>query len=166
MTLAKTLLQKVPEWRPAAHIREVLAISAEDSGWRLRISADRCDELAAALWDLTFERFGEHGVLTIEQLRSWAANAARTHGLPEPLTVLEVDAARGEALLRSADPTERDDALLYYEIVLSAQGRARVCRYRAGRDRGEREQTPFVLTHEALASLSAELTETAVTPSV
>lgn len=162
MSLAKTLLRKVPDWRPAAHTQEVLAVSADDSPWSARLTADRCDELASALWELNLEPIKQPLELSADQLRTWARKAAEAHGLLEPLALLELDQPRGEALVRSAQPTERDDAVLYYEILLSARGRVRVCRYRASRCSGDREQTPFVLSHEALARVSDELTEGAM----
>jgi hypothetical protein len=67
----------------------------------------------------------------------------------EPLRVLEVDVARGVALLRSDVPTRFDGKALYYELLLTRKDRttATLRRY-AGSDK--RESAPFVLTHDAI----------------
>ena len=75
----------------------------------------------------------------------------------EPLTVVEIDRAHGQAQLRSATPTERAGRLTYFEILLSKHGQVDVRRYQAGRT--EREQIVFVMTHENLARLAGHLTE-------
>jgi hypothetical protein len=69
-----------------------------------------------------------------------------------------VDAGRGEALLRSQQPTSRAEQLHYYEVLLQAAGKATVRRYQASHQLGEhRKQTAFALTHEALAKLAEDL---------
>ena len=95
-----------------------------------------------------------------EALRSWAERVAgRATGLLEPLRLVEVDGARDEALLRSEQPARRDEQLHYYEVVLRGRGEADVRRYQASHQPGSRrEQVPFALTHEAVATLASDLT--------
>ena len=83
--------------------------------------------------------------------------AARATGLMEPLRLIEVDADRETALLRSATPQRRGDDLFYYEVLLHGRG-ADVRRYQSSATGGTREQIAFPLTHEALAKLAADLT--------
>ena len=83
--------------------------------------------------------------------------AGRATGLMEPLRLIEVDAGRNVALLRSAAPQQRGDDLFYYEVLLQ-EGGAGVRRYQASTQGGARQQVAFPLTHEALAKLAADLT--------
>ena len=75
----------------------------------------------------------------------------------EAQEVHEVDVERNEALLRSDTPTQRGDALFYYEVLLHNRGTG-VRRYQASATGGARQQVAFPLTHEALAKLAADLT--------
>ncbi len=88
----------------------------------------------------------------------WAKGVAkRVTGLLEALWVLEIDAQRNEALLRSTEPSRRSAELFYYEVLLKGTQAANVCRYQASPGGGRREQVPFVLTHEALANFVRDL---------
>lgn len=156
MTLDDMLLPKLAEWRPAAG-RTKLTVSDERAGWAITLTADRCDELGCLLWELNLRRSRE--APPGATLQGWAEGAASSvTGLLEPLRVLEVDAARGEALLRSDEPTWRKEKLAYYEILLKGTQEAAVRRYQADEAGGKREQVAFALTHEALAKLAADLT--------
>ena len=160
MTLEKTLLQKVPEWRPTPHERATLFVAADEGPWSARLTADRCEELSAALWELRLDRAAAPLTLTPDQLENWAKAVVEKPGLVDPLAVVEIDRVRGRAQLRSSAPTERDGRLNYYEILLSKCGQADVRRYQAGRT--EREQIVFVMTHENLARLAGHLTESSL----
>jgi hypothetical protein len=157
MTLEKKLLQKVPEWRPTPHERAALTIAADDTPWTVRLTADRCEELGAALWELRLERLSAPLALTHDQLEAWAKAVAQIPGLMEPLAVVEIDKPHGRAQLRSATPTERDGRATYFEILLSRSGQVDVRRYQTGD--AERQQIVFVMTHENLARVAVQLTE-------
>jgi hypothetical protein len=76
----------------------------------------------------------------------------------EPLKVVEVDAVKGEALLRSSEPAQRGDKLFYYEVLLKGTHAAQVRRYQAlAEGIGRREQVAFALTQEALTKLVGDL---------
>jgi hypothetical protein len=96
-----------------------------------------------------------------EELHAWAARVAdRATGLLEPLRVLEVDQPLGRALLRSETPTVRDGKTFYYELWLERTNRtsANLRRYAGDRVGGEkREAVPFVLTHDAIVKLVADV---------
>jgi hypothetical protein len=157
MTLEKTLLQKVPDWRPTPRERATLTVAADDGVWSARLTADRCEELSAALWELRLDRLAESMALTPDQLDRWAQAVVLSPALLDPLAVVEIDRTNGRAQLRSATPTERAGHLTYFEILLSKHGQVDVRRYQAGRT--EREQIVFVMTHENLARLAGHLTE-------
>ena len=53
----------------------------------------------------------------------------RVTGLLEPLRLVEVDAPRQSALLRSEQPGQRGDERFYYEVLLDGDGGATVRRY-------------------------------------
>jgi hypothetical protein len=155
MTLEETVHQKVASWRPTAEGRQSLAVFHEPSGWRVRITADRQENLGCALSSLSLERSTSGGT---KGLRDWAERiSTRVTGLLEPLKLIELDAERNQALLRSSEPSRRNDETFYYEVVLKGDREALVRRYRAAVPGDRREQIAFTLTHEALAKLTADL---------
>jgi hypothetical protein len=157
MTLPDIFLHKLAEWRPGDG-RQTLSLPLEGSRWGLTLTADRHDELSSLVWELDLKRAGEP-VVAAEVLTSWAHRVAeRVTGLMEPLKVVEVDAERSEGLLRSDEPSQRADHVLYYEVVLKNSTGATVRRFRAPHASGKREQIAFALTHEAIAKLVADLT--------
>jgi hypothetical protein len=156
MTLDETVLQKLADWHPARGSRQTLAVPDEGSGWAVTLVVDQHDELSSALWEADIRRVAPRsGDVTLE---SWANTvASRVTGLLEPLRVLEIDAQRHEALLRSNQPSRRSDDLFYYEVLLKGTQAASVRRYQGNPGGGRREQVSFVLTHEALAKLLSDL---------
>ncbi|CAN5200758.1 hypothetical protein BH10PLA2_BH10PLA2_35770 [soil metagenome] len=156
MTLEKTLLRKVPEWRPTPGERATLVVSDESSPWSVRLTADRCEELGAALWELRLERIASPLALTHDQLTAWANRVVSGSALLDPLALIESDQVRRQAQIRSANPTERESAKLYYEILLAGTGQIDICRYQA--KGSERKQIAFALTHECLSRLASQLT--------
>lgn len=156
MTLANKLLQKLSNWKLAGNQRHDLTVADEGTGWTATVTAERCDELGCLVWELALQRPGLASAADSATLRTWADRvASRATGLLEPLKVIEVDAERLEAQLRSQEPTQREEQRYYYEVLLKAPGRATVRRYRSG---AHREQVAFALTHEALAKLTGDLT--------
>jgi hypothetical protein len=155
MILDETVLQKLAEWQPPAG-RQTLNVTTA-SGWFLTVTADRHDELGSLVWDLTLLR--RTPAAADKGLADWASRIAdRVTGLLEPLKIVEVDAERNEALLRSQEPARRGDKLCYYEVILKGTSSASVLRYQALPGNGKREQVTFALTNEALAKLVADLT--------
>lgn len=153
MTLDAVLLEKLAEWKPEAG-RQTLALPGEGGGWGVSLTADRTDPLGCLVWELAVNTSGPDG-----DLRAWADRiAGRVTGLLETLKVVEVDAGRNEAILRSDEPRARGDDRHYYEVLLQGTHAATVRRYRGQRTGGKREQVAFALTHEAIAKLVADLT--------
>jgi hypothetical protein len=158
MTLNETVLQKLADWRPPPEGRQTLLIAHEASGWALTVAADRHDDLGSALWELSLQRTKKLPEGSGKTLQSWAEHVAgNVTGLLEPLHVVEVDAQRNEAQLRSKQPTRRSADLYYYEVVLQGTQQATVRRYHAVEQKGRRDQVSFTLTHESVAKLVADL---------
>ena len=157
MTLEKALLQKVPEWRPVPHERASQVVTDPDGPWCARLTADRCEELGAALWEIRLERIGGPLSLSPEQLSDWAKRIVQAPALLEPLAVVEIDQARGNAQIRSATPTERNGCKQYFEFLLSRTGQVGIHRYQAGLN--SREESTFVITHETLGRLARQVAE-------
>ncbi|HMO36716.1 MAG TPA: hypothetical protein PKA06_11795 [Gemmatales bacterium] len=88
--------------------------------------------------------------------------AQRVTGLMEKLTVLEVDEARGEALLRSDVPAAQDTQRRYYELLLQRNGTATPHRYEGSTLQSARKAIPFSITREAMAKLISDLTHGSV----
>ncbi len=153
MTLTETLLPKLSEWRPAGGGRHTWSDTV--AGWAVHLAADKTDSLSCLVWELSLTRVSDAPAGLTNA--SWAAaTSKRVTGLMEPLKVHEVDVTRDEALLRSAAPARRGEALAYYEILLHGVTRAVVRRYAAGPIPG-REQVAFALTHEVLAKLVGDI---------
>lgn len=158
MTLDETLLQRLAEWRPLGEGKHTLTIPVEEAGWTVSLTADRCDELSSRLWELQVIRTSAP-VAGERDLSGWAHQVAqRVVGLREPLRVVEIDTGRGEALLRSAEPSQRGSLRSYYEVLLRGGREALVRRYQADDLDGKRSQIAFALTHEVLAEFVANLT--------
>ena len=157
MTLNETLLRKLSEWRPAGSGRHILATTHEASGWNASVSSERCDSMGCLVWEFAVNR---KSAATGSTLSGWAERAAqRVTSLADPLKVVEIDEGRGEAILRSEQPSQRGDRVLYYELHLRGTTSATVHRYQAKHAPGtHREQIAFALTHEALAKLAGDLT--------
>jgi hypothetical protein len=157
MTLNETVHQKVADWQPGSQGRQTLLIPDEGSGWQVRVTADRHDQLSSALWELNLQRTSQLAD-TSKTVETWATQVAdRVTGLLESLHVVEVDVHRNEALLRSTEPTRRGKELHYYEIILTGTERAAARRYRGFEQQGRREQILFALTHETLSKFAADL---------
>lgn len=157
MTLNETVTAKLAEWRPAASERSTLAIPDAGAGWTVAVSADRNDELGCMVWELSLRRAGAAAAGVT--LATWAERAAaHVTGLLEPLKLLEVDAQRQEAQLRSQKPSERGQALYYYEVLLKGTSEALLRRFQASHETGKpRTQVAFPMTHESLARVVADL---------
>jgi hypothetical protein len=157
MTLNDTVLQKVAEWQPTGNGRLPLLVPDAGSGWAVTVTADRNDDLGCLVWEMAWRRTGP--ATRGETLKGWADGVSRrVTGLLEPLKVLEVDDRRGEALLRSGEPTRKGPAVRYYEVLLKGTTEAVLRRYH-GSPQGDkrREQVAFPLTHEALAKVAGDL---------
>jgi hypothetical protein len=160
MSLDAALLEKLADWRPAG--RQLLEVSDPASGWVVAVTADANDLVGSKLWELQLRRTPA-AALDVAGLRAWGeAAAARVTGLLEPLRLIEADAPRAVALLRSETPSQRGGDRFYYEVLLHAAGTAEARRYESpGEGEPRRRQVAFSLTHEALAQFVADLTAAA-----
>ncbi len=158
MTLNETLLARLAEWRPGRG-RQTLNVPDSGAGWAVSLTADRADELGCLVWEMTLRRSEPLPGGDAAALRAWGDRiAGRARGLLEMLKVVEVDAERDEAILRSDVPAAKGEDRFYYEVNLKGAGAADVRRYRGSLvATGKREQVAFALTHEVLARLAADL---------
>ena len=153
MTLNELLLQKLAEWRFDT-ARQTLTVPHPESGQTAAVAADCADRVGCRVWELNLTR----PEAASADLKARAERvASRATGLMESLRLVEVDAGRDTALLRSAAPQKGGDELSYYEVLLHGRG-AGVRRYQAPAQGGARRQVAFPLTHEALAKLAGDLT--------
>ena len=153
MTLNDTLLQKLAEWR-FDNGRQTLSVVHPETGWRAEVVADCSDRIGCHLWELNLSR--PEAAPSADLITRAERLVSRATGLMEPLRLIEVDAGRETALLRSAAPQKRGDDLFYYEVLLQNHS-AGVRRYQSSTQGGTRQQLAFPLTHEALAKLAADL---------
>src|SRR6476619_5273278 len=126
MTIAEAFHQKLVDWQPASG-RQTFTTADEPGGWRVHLIVDRQETVGCLAWELSLRRTAASGL----NLAEWAARAARrVTGLREPLQVLEIDAVRGEALLRSREPEKADGKVRYYELIIRKGEEAVLRRYR------------------------------------
>jgi hypothetical protein len=157
MSLDGLVLEKLAKWRPDG--RQTLEVAAPEVGWAASVTADAADLVGCRLWEVSLRRTGGQEPPAGDLKARAEAVAGRVTGLLEPLQLIEVDASRGVALLRSATPTVRDETPFYYEVLLHAGGAADVRRYEGPHGEGtRRQQVAYTLTHEVLAKLIADLT--------
>ncbi|MGL4554560.1 MAG: hypothetical protein ACRC33_25635 [Gemmataceae bacterium] len=149
MTLDELLLERLADWRPDS-TRPALTVDHDAAGWRVQLTADTVDSVGARLRALEVRR-----LRPLDEALPLADQAARlaatVTGLLEPLKVLELDAGRGVAQLRSTAPAKQGEALRYYEVLRHADGSTYLHRYQGGA--GPRAAVDFTLTHDALAKL-------------
>jgi hypothetical protein len=81
----------------------------------------------------------------------------RVRYLPEPVEPIEVEPSLGEAILRT--PPEEIRQGRYFEARLRGGREIEVQRFRADRQRSERECIPAPFTHETLERLADDLGE-------
>ena len=157
MTLANTLLERLANWRPQT-APETLTVADEAGVWSAAVTAAAVDRVGAHLWEVNFRR--ANAALDAAALKAWGEQiAGRVTGLLEPLRLLEVDDEQKVALLRSGKPGQRGEAVLYYEVRLTADGAATVQRFEASHQaETKRRQVEFTLTHEVLAKLASDVT--------
>jgi hypothetical protein len=156
MTLNDILAEKLANWRPEG--RQSLIASDAGVPWSAEVTAECVDRVGCRLWELTLRRAGTD--LDESALKEWAGRVAgRVTGLLEPLELVEVDAPRRVALVRSAGPGQRGDDLYYYEALFHGDGAVEFRRYQGSHQPGaRRQQVAFTLTHDALARLVSDLT--------
>jgi hypothetical protein len=156
MTL-DTLLNDLGEWRPAGTGPHSFG-HALSTGWTVAVTADAADTVGCRLTELSTNRPAKPA--TAAELTQWATrSAARVTGLLEPLKLIEVDAVRSEAVLRSETPARKGDDVQYYELLLRGTHAATLNRYQAPRTGpGGRKPVPFALTHETIAKVIGDVT--------
>jgi hypothetical protein len=157
MNLSEALLERLGNRKPASGRTSVSAID-EASGWSATAAVDEANSLSCLLWELRLRRGPSTAEGSSDELRIWAEQIAnRATGLLENLRVMEIDASRGQALLRSQQPAQRGDEVFYYEVLLTGTHEVLLRRYRAWHNNGRREQVTFAVTNEALAKLVSVL---------
>lgn len=155
MSLDARLLEKLANWRPD-NAQETLTVDDAAGGWSAAVTAEHVDVVGCRLWELTLRRTAETPIVELAARAKQICE--RVTGLLEPLCLVEVDAPRQIALLRSEQPGQRGDERFYYEVLLEGNGGAAVRRYQTPHAGGpRRQQVGFTLTHEALAKLVRDL---------
>lgn len=149
------ILEKLANWRPD-NGRDTL--EASDDGWNVAVTADCVDVVGCRLWELSLRRTAEAAAVDVKTRAEQICD--RVTGLMEPLCLVEVDAPRHTALLRSEQPGQVGDERFYYEVLLNGDGGSVLRRYQTPRQgQPRRQQVAFTLTHEALGKLVGDLTQ-------
>jgi hypothetical protein len=157
MTPNDRLLNDFSGWRPTGEGPHSFAHTLE-AGWTAAVTAEATDTVGSRLTELSVVRPAVP--TTGDDLKQWANRTAeRVTGLLEPLKLIEVDATRSEAILRSETAADRGKSVEYYEVLLRGRQSASLKRYQAPKsDSGKRRAVPFALTHETIAKVVGDLT--------
>ena len=144
MTLEKLLRRKLSE-APAANERHDFMVTDETSGWSLHLTADRRDAWSTVAWELNLRRPPAQG-----DVAAWAQNVvAQTGGLLEALRVVEVDKLHDRACsCEPATPSEQDDKLAYYELILQGTQSVAMCRFQGRNASGKARADPVSRAHQ------------------
>lgn len=154
MSLDGLLLEKLARWRPDG--RQTLEVRSPENARVASVIADAVDVVGCRLWELSLGPAGAASPVDLTERAG--AVASRVGGLMEKLRLIEVDAPRGVALIRSESPSRRGDVASYYEMLLHADGAAVLRRFEAPHgEETRRQQVAFSLTHESLARFVADL---------
>ena len=155
MSLDVLLLEKLANWRPN-NDRGTLDVGDAAGGWSAAVTAECVDIVGCRLWELSLRRAAKAPAVELPTRAKRICE--RVTGLLEPLCLVEVDAPRQLALLRSEQPGQLGDERFYYEVLLDGDGGASVRRYQTPhQNEPRRRQIAFTLTHEALAKLVRDL---------
>ncbi len=156
MKCYETVRAKLADWRPTGPGPHSLTVRPDDTPWAVTIRADRVESLGCATLDITLQHTDGQGP---NDLHAWGERlTSQVTGLIQPLVIHEVDTLRQEARLRSQDPVQEAQAIVYDELALKAGQQAVLKRFHAPTDPGSRrEQTAFPQTYETLATVIAEL---------
>ena len=161
MMLSENLLRKLGEQRPTSPGRQTLTHQDEASGWTVVLTTEQADALSSRLWEATLQPTAPVALDATALRQKAEAIASRVSGLMEPLRLVECDATRLEAILRSDEPTVRGGKRGHYELHLDRQRRATLRRFQAECEpAAKREQVPFALTHEVLGHFMDDLAQT------
>jgi hypothetical protein len=156
MSLDGLLLEKLAKWRPDG--RQALEVKDSDSHFDAIVTADAVDVVGCRLWELSLRRADQSKPETDLKTRAETI-VGRVSGLLETLALIELDASRDAALLRSATPGRRGDAISYYELLLEGNGSTTMRRYEGPHgEETRRQQIPYTLTHDSLGKLVSDLT--------
>jgi hypothetical protein len=155
MTLDELLPQRLAEWR-FDNDRQSLTVTCPESGLAVDLVADCADGVGCRLWEAVLRPTSPRTGIDLKARADHVA--AQVTGLLEPLKLIEIDALRRTAQMRSEEASQRGGDLHYYEVLLQDNGGASVRRYRGPRPGSpRREQQTFTLTHEALVKLIGDL---------
>jgi hypothetical protein len=125
--------------------------------WTLRLRVADADRLGVLLDEAELAREGPAEPGDLERQAKGLHEELRSYG--ERMALLEIEEARGRAILRSATPLLLPEAIEYDEAELEGGRRVVVRRYRFDRPSGERRPVPANLGAEALPRLARELLE-------
>jgi hypothetical protein len=157
MNLNEALLGRLANCKPGSG-RSTFTATDEASGWSAIATADDVNALSCLLWELSLRQSSSNARADGAELPVWAQHIAdQATGLLESLRVVEIDAPRVQALLRSQPPAQHGDEIFYYEILLTGTREVLLRRYRAWQNNGRREQIAFAVTNEALAKLVSDI---------
>ena len=158
MTLASTLRQKLTEAPAQAEPHEFQVVDAAE-GASVRAAVLKSDGLSVLVSELNIRRAAPPAAT----VREWAGRVAeRVTSLLEPLQVLEIDASRNQAMLRTKAEAVSPANPMYFEVILEGTTSAGVRRFQAAAadqpgSVPRREPVPFALTHEGLVKLVADI---------
>jgi hypothetical protein len=153
MTPAETLQQNLAANSNAGPADFSLPVPG--TNFQARVRADTTTPIAHSYGSVEWIRPPQADARGVEE---WAMSLPeKVTGLLEPLKVIEVDAERHHAILRSEVPSTRGTKRGYYELELTSPDHAKLQRYEADSTTHTREAVPFTLTHEVAGKLLSDV---------
>ena len=150
----KRFLELLDEWGGGDAPREFVI---ETDRLEVRIHVAAADRLGCALSSL---RIGlrEPDRLDSDTLTAWGKRIAqRLRYLLEDIETVELDSQEGRLLLRSSPPERKQDATLYYELLLDATGTLDLNRWRFQHETRSRTAQRLNFTREVAEKLVDDL---------
>jgi len=152
MTLGKSLVEAIHETMGAeAKTSDSKLFERTVEGYNFEIGIRDFDKYTFLLDGLTIttRRTDSDIELNVEILKKRAEQLSKkvTYFL-EDLKLVEVDAIKLQAQMRSESPSVDEQALSYYEVMIHGDSKISLQRYQYDGETKTRQQVPFLLTSE------------------
>jgi hypothetical protein len=160
MKLGQKAIESLAKWGAFTDDRRSLVVENDKVSITGEVTA--ADNLSCSLAELRVKP-RRAAQLSTEQLRAWGDRVAkRVRYLLEAIESVELDAPKGQLLLRSTPPEKKPDGtVFYYEVLLESGAELHLTRQRFDAQHRTRTAEPLHCTRELLEKLVNDLAATA-----
>jgi hypothetical protein len=125
----------------------------------VRCEVDRCEPLAAAVYELALESDELAGVDIAKLQQASESLCRRVNYLLEPISPIESDADSCTVQMRSSPPQQQEAGRFYYELLLRRGGTVMLRRYEK-QPGAIRTRVAATLIHEVIGRLVDDFSQT------